>query len=50
MRSAGEGQAVTERPERLASARILCLTASPDEASQYMALMNAIYAAQVQPS
>ena len=49
MRSAGDGQPITERPERLASARILCLTVSQDEASQYMALMNSIFAAQVEP-
>ena len=45
MRSAGD-KPIASESEQLTSARILCLTASPDEPSQYMALMNSIFAAQ----
>ena len=36
-----------QEPGQRSPARILSITASPDEASQYMAVMNAIFAAQV---
>ena len=49
MRSAGD-KPITEQPEQLSSARILCITASGDEPSQYMALMNSIFAAQARPA